>query len=256
MPLTRRTFLLTAGSAALAACSHAAHRVATRRPPVRVPRTTTTAPTGLDATTAPSSAPARFIRSGTGDARAVALTFHGSGDVGLATELLDAAHTAGVALTIFAVGRWLDENPDMARRVLDGGHELANHTYTHPSLGRLGATTVADEIVRCRDALTRHAGVPGRWFRPSGVDVATPLMLSEAGRAGYSTVVGYDVDPHDYEDPGASQIVARVRAGLRPGAIVSLHTGHSGTVTALPGILDAVAAARLQAVTVHQLLDR
>jgi len=81
-------------------------------------------------------------------------------------------------------------------------------------------------------------------------------MLSEAGRAGYPMVVGYDVDPHDYQDPGASQVVARVRAGLHPGAIVSLHTGHAGTVTALPGILDAVAAARLQAVTVHQLLDR
>lgn len=256
MTLSRRTFLLTAGSATLAACAHAAHRAATRRAPVRAPRATTTAPTVSDATTSVSGAPARFIRSGPADARAVALTFHGSGDTSLAAELLDAAHTAGVALTIFAVGRWLDENPDMARRILDGGHELANHTYTHPALGRVGATTVADEISRCRDALTRHAGVPGRWFRPSGVDVATPLMLSEAGRAGYPTVVGYDVDPHDYQDPGASQIVARVRAGLHPGAIVSLHTGHVGTVTAFPGILDAVAAARLQAVTVHQLLDR
>ena len=255
MTLSRRTFLLAAGSATLAACTHAARRVATRKP-VGAPRATTTAPTLSEATTAVSGAPARFIRSGPADAGAVALTFHGSGDLGLATELLDAAHTAGVPLTIFAVGQWLDENPDMARRVLGGGHELANHTYTHPALGRLGATTVADEITRCRDALTRHAGGPGRWFRPSGVEVATPLMLAEAGRAGYPTVVGYDVDPRDYQDPGAQQIVARVKAGLHSGAIVSLHTGHAGTVAAFPGILGAIAAARLKAVTVHQLLDR
>ena len=179
-----------------------------------------------------------------------------SGDLGLATQLLDAAHAAGVPLTIFAVGRWLDDNPQMARRILDGGHELANHTYTHPALGDVGATAVADEIVRCRDALTRHAGGPGRWFRPSGIEVPTPLMLTEAGRAGYPTVVGYDLDPRDYQDPGAQQIVARVRTGLHAGAIVSLHTGHAGTVTAFPGILDAIAAARLKAVTVHQLLER
>jgi peptidoglycan/xylan/chitin deacetylase (PgdA/CDA1 family) len=250
MTVSRRTFLIAAGSATLAACTHAAHRVATRRGPVPAAQATTTAPLVSAATTA------RFIRSGPAGAGAVALTFHGSGDLGLATQLLDAAHAAGVPLTIFAVGRWLDDNPQMARRILDGGHELANHTYTHPALGDVGATAVADEIARCRDALTRHAGGPGRWFRPSGIEVPTPLMLTEAGRAGYPTVVGYDLDPRDYQDPGAQQIVARVRTGLHAGAIVSLHTGHAGTVTAFPGILDAIAAARLKAVTVHQLLER
>jgi len=256
MTVSRRTFLLAAGSATLAACTHAAHRAATRRPPVRAPRATTTSPTAPETTTPPPGSAARFIRSGPTSANVVALTFHGSGDIALATELLDAARAGGAALTIFAVGRWLDENPDVARRVLDAGHELANHTYTHPALGGLGASRVADEIVRCRDALARHAGGPGRWFRPSGIEVPTQLMLTEAGRAGYPTVVGYDVDPRDYQDPGAPQIAARVRAGFHPGAIVSLHTGHAGTVAALPTILDAVAAAGLHTVTVHQLLDR
>ena len=140
MTVSRRTFLLAAGSATLAACTHAAHRAATRRPPVRAPRATTTSPTAPETTTPPPGSAARFIRSGPTSANVVALTFHGSGDIALATELLDAARAGGAALTIFAVGRWLDENPDMARRVLDAGHELANHTYTHPALGGLGAS--------------------------------------------------------------------------------------------------------------------
>jgi peptidoglycan/xylan/chitin deacetylase (PgdA/CDA1 family) len=99
---------------------------------------------------------------------------------------------------------------------------------------------VADEIVRCRDALTRHAGSPGAWFRPSGVEVPSALILAEAGRAGYRTVVGYDVDPLDYEDPPAAAIASRVAARLHPGAIVSLHTGHANTVTAFePMVADA-----------------
>jgi len=67
------------------------------------------------------------------------------------------------------------------------------------------------------------------------MDVASPLVLEQAAKAGYSTVVGYDIDPHDYQDPGALAIVERVRAGLHPGAIVSLHTAHEGTVTARSG---------------------
>jgi len=182
----------------------------------------------------------------------VALTFHGSGDPGLLHDLLAAAGRLRVPLTVFAVGSWLDEHPDIAGTILGGGHELANHTYTHPALGTVKAAAVADEIVRCRDALTRHTGSPGAWFRPSGVEVPSTLILTEAGRAGYRTVVGYDVDPLDYEDPPAETIADRVAAKLHPGAVVSLHTGHANTVTAFEPM---VAAARRQGLLPVRLGD-
>src|SRR4051812_2745635 len=61
----------------------------------------------------------------------VALTFHGQGDPALATALLKEAERAGARVTVLAVGSWLDEQPRMARRILDGGHELGNHTLRH-----------------------------------------------------------------------------------------------------------------------------
>jgi peptidoglycan/xylan/chitin deacetylase (PgdA/CDA1 family) len=184
----------------------------------------------------------------------VALTFHGSGDLGLTNALLDQAKSLKAPVTIFAVGTWLAANPSIGQRILGDGNELANHTFTHPDLGSLTGSAVASEIRRCADVLTQVQGNNGRWFRPSGLDRPTPLILQQAGLAGYAVSVGYDVDPLDYEDPGSASVISRVKAGLQPGSIVSLHTGHAGTVQAFEPIVAAVQARGLRPVTVTQLL--
>jgi hypothetical protein len=82
-------------------------------------------------------------------------------------------------------------------------------------------------------ALTPATGSGGRYVRPLGMTRPTPLVLAEAGAAGYRLVVAFDVDPRDDTDPGADAVTARVTAGLGPGSIVSLHTSHAGTIAAL-----------------------
>lgn len=194
------------------------------------------------------------ITHGPRTGEAVALTFHGAGEPKLATALLDEVQRAGARITVLAVGSWLEANPAMARRILDGGHELGNHTLTHPALRRLDATACYAEIAGCARVLQRLTGTPGRWFRPSGTPHATPLIATQAGRAGYRTSLSYDVDPRDYADPGASAVRDRTLAAVGPGSIVSLHLGHAGTVAALPGILAGLRTKGLQAVTVGALL--
>ena len=252
MGLSRRAFLGAASAAVVGACT-GSRRAA--RPPAP------TGGTGAAGGTGPApkggsapGGPAVFVDHGPADSKQVAFTFHGSGDPALLHELLAAAGRLGVPVTVFAVGSWLDQHPEVAGAIGGGGHELANHTYTHPALGQASASAVADEIVRCRDALTRHAGSPGVWFRPSGLAVPSALILAEAGRAGYRTVVGYDVDPLDYQDPPAATIVARVTAGLHPGAVVSLHTGHANTVTAFEPMVAAARRHQLVPVRLRDLL--
>ncbi len=80
------------------------------------------------------------------------------------------------------------------------------------------------------------------------------MVLEEAGKAGYQAVLGFDVDPLDYRDPGRDAVVSRTLATVKPGSIVSLHFGHQGTVDALPAILDGLADKRLQPVTLSTLL--
>lgn len=260
--LSRRALLYGGLAAAAAACTHAASR-----PPV-VGNGTGTAAAGSGGPTAaarsggptsrtPTSATPRlpvYIRSGDPRRRQVALTFHGAGDPRLAAALLTEAERTGAAVTVLAVGSWLEAQPALARRILGGGHELGNHTYTHPVLPRLGAAAAYAEITRCADVLRRLTGSPGRWFRPSGTPAPTRLIEAQARRAGYPSCLGYDLDPRDYTDPGAAAVAGRVLAQVRPGSIVSLHLGHEGTVRALPEILTGLHDRRLTAVTASTLL--
>ncbi|HEX9343399.1 MAG TPA: polysaccharide deacetylase family protein [Actinomycetota bacterium] len=200
--------------------------------------------------------PARALFNGPRSGTRVALTFHGSGDPALADQLLGVVEHAGAKVTVFAVGTWLQQNPQMAARILGAGHELDNHTLTHPVLGRLGATQVAQQIRGCQSVLRKLGAGPGggHYFRPSGMTTPTPLVLAQAGAAGYPLVVSFDVDPRDYTDPGATAVAERVAAGVRPGSIVSLHTGHAGTVTAMSDILATLHNRGLEPVPLRRLL--
>jgi peptidoglycan/xylan/chitin deacetylase (PgdA/CDA1 family) len=200
----------------------------------------------------------RFVARGPESSGAVALTFHTNGDVALAHQLLDLVDERNAQVTAFIVGNWLDQHPDWAKRLVDNGHELANHTYSHRTFARLPLPEMTDEIGRCRDALVRTSGSGGHFFRPSGTANGTdsPLdtVMAAAGAAGYETVLGYDVDPADYQDPGPAIVARRTIAQLHPGAVVSLHFGHLGTIRALPKILDALDQRGLRAATASDLL--
>ncbi|MBS2535037.1 polysaccharide deacetylase family protein [Catenulispora sp. NF23] len=185
----------------------------------------------------------------------VALTFHGDGDPQLAQSLLKEAEANDARLTVLAVGRWLGGNPEMARRVLDGGHELGNHTENHVDISSLSPTAAFAEIEACAARLRKLTGSPGIWFRPSQTQHANPMLVEQARRAGYRTVLSYDVDPLDYEDPSAAQITERLLAAVHPGAVVSMHLGHQHTVTALPAVLAGLKARGLAAVTTSELFS-
>ncbi|MFJ9842733.1 polysaccharide deacetylase family protein [Kitasatospora sp. NPDC101155] len=183
----------------------------------------------------------------------VALTFHGSGDPKLATALLEAAEQRGAKLTVMVVGSWLDQQPQMARRILDGGHELGNHTQNHLNISAMPPDQARAEIAQCADRLQKLTGSIGRWFRPSAAQYATQMVRDQAKAVGYEHVLSFDVDPRDYNDPTAAELQRRVLGAVRGGSVVALHMGHQCTIDALPAILDGLAKAGLKPVTASQL---
>lgn len=240
--ISRRT-LLAAGVAAVgAACAGGSSPSSARTHAARRPRT------------------ARFYDHGPTGHDRVALTFHTDGDLAIAASILDTLRRRDVTMTAFIVGQWLDANPSWATRIADEGHELANHTYTHPAFSTLPPEAMRSEIERCRDLLERLTGTHGRCFRPSGTADGTTDpgadVLEIAGETGYPVVLGFDVDPLDYENPGGAVITDRVLAGVGPGSIVSLHFGHPGTLEALDDIIDGIEARGLKPVTASKLLGR
>ena len=184
----------------------------------------------------------------------VALTFHGQGPVSMTDALLGEAERMGARVTVLAVGTWLGQYPQVAERILRGGHDLGNHTMHHLDIRAMDASGASAEIAGCAQRLRALTGSAGRWFRPSQTQYSTPLIEREARKAGYQTCVSYDVDSLDYTDPGPDAIVSTVLGSTRPGSIVSLHLGHPGTVTALPAILRGLASRGLRPVTLTGLL--
>jgi peptidoglycan/xylan/chitin deacetylase (PgdA/CDA1 family) len=253
----RRAFV-AGGLAAAAAATAAACSSGPSRPAAAARPSSTTATSPSTSAAPPPGGPAAFVAHGPRTRKEVALTFHLSGDRALVDRLLTSVADHGVPLTAFVVGKWLEANPDVADRLLQDGHELANHTYTHPTFHRLTPTQMAEEITRCRATLVRLGHTPGRFFRLSGTSNGTDLpiatALQAAGDAGYATVAGFDVDPADYADPGRALIVSRTAAAVQPGSIVSLHFGHQGTIDALPEILTLLQSRGLRAVTTSKLL--
>ncbi|GGZ77187.1 polysaccharide deacetylase family protein [Streptomyces echinoruber] len=261
--IDRRT-VLRAGAGLVAAGAPAAGCAAPgadpRTPSTSPPQPPLPSPSPSSSAAAPP-APRRFpgqpaqITHGPRDRPRVALTFHGQGDPALARALLAAAETHGARLTVLAVGSWLDAHPEMARRILDGGHDLGNHTQRHVAVNALPEIEARAEITGCARRLRRLTGSVGTWFRPSRAPTASPLVARLARAAGYPHVLSYDVDSLDHTAPGAAAVTHTVLGAIRNGSVVSLHCGYPDTVAALPGLLHALDRRGLRAVTTTELLS-
>lgn len=253
-----RRSALRAGAAAAAGALTAACGAGSRTAPTPA----TPAPLPAKPARAPAVAPAprRFagqpdeIGHGPRDRPRVALTFHGNGDPATARAVLAEAERAGVRVTVLAIGSWLDAHPDMARRILDGGHELGNHTQRHLAINTMPEAEAYAEITGCAERLKRLTGSIGTWFRPSQTRYATPLVRKLAQRAGYPHVLSYDVDSLDFTSPGAAAVIRTVTGTIRSGSVVSLHFGYADTVDAMPPLLEELARRNLRAVTTTELL--
>ncbi|MBW5486544.1 polysaccharide deacetylase family protein, partial [Streptomyces bambusae] len=194
------------------------------------------------------------IDHGPRDRPRVALTFHGNGDPATARAVLAEAERAGARVTVLAVGSWLDTHPDLARRILDGGHELGNHTQRHLDINAMAQEQAYAEITACAQVLKRLTGSIGTWFRHSQGQYASPLVQRLAQRAGYPHVLSYDVDSLDFTSPGAAAVTRNVAGTVRSGSVVSLHFGYADTVDAMPPLLEELARRKLRAVTTTELL--
>ncbi|MFI1931950.1 polysaccharide deacetylase family protein [Streptomyces sp. NPDC020330] len=281
-PMGRRN-ALGAGAGALAAalaagCARsdgaggAGGPAAVTRPPGTSSATTATGTPGPTATAAVTPSPASSraaapaprafpglpfrIAHGPRDRPRVALTFDGRGDPDLARAALARCEQAGAHVTVLAVGAWLADHPGLARRILDGGHEIGNHTEHHLDLASLDERAAYEEIAACARRLRRLTGSIGAWFRPSPTAYASPLLQRLAQRAGYPHVLGCDVESLDHAATRVATVTRKVAGELRNGSVVELSLGRPVTVDALPLLLAEIGRRGLRAVTATELLGR
>ena len=194
------------------------------------------------------------ISHGPRSGKKVALTFHGAGDPAIANSILDILSNTNTHVSVFAVGTFLKSNPEFAKKILDGGHDLGNHTMTHTQMKTISAKRVDAEILECANLLKKLTGTHGSFFRPSGTQYSTALIRRTAQKYGYKNCISYDVDSHDYQDPGKAAVISNINKGIKGGSIISLHFGHQNTVDALPSVIENIKTKGFTPVTLSELL--
>jgi peptidoglycan-N-acetylglucosamine deacetylase len=202
----------------------------------------------------------------------IALSFDDGPDQRFTPKILDILKEKKAPATFFVIGSSANDALGLIRREYAEGHELGNHTYTHPSWEQASRTQIDVELNLTERLLTSTLGVKTLLFRPPyGIDHQPETAdevanLPIAQSMGY-ILVGARIDPHDWGEPGgvppapASVIVQRVleQAHSNGGNIVLLHDGggdRAHTVEALPQIIDGLRAAGFKIVPVSELLGQ
>ena len=178
--------------------------------------------------------------------RIVALTFDDGPSPPYTDRLLDVLAKHDVKATFFLIGNRIEKHPETVRRVIAEGHQVGNHSYSHPLLGFLPPSYVQRQIERT-DELLRQVGVKGAIvFRAPVLTRFLPVawILAKGDRVHISC----DVWSWDWTTQNPDRITKTVLRKVKPGSIVVLHDGkaenahadRSGTIEATDRIITAL----------------
>ena len=201
---------------------------------------------------APGPKPATYTRVRV-DQPYIAMTFDDGPSAALTPRLLDILKQRNIKATFFLIGQNAAANPDIVRRILADGHEIGNHSWTHPQLSKLSDDGVTTEISKTQDAIKEASGFTPTILRPPYGAITARQREWIESRFGLSIIL-WSVDPFDWKRPGASVITQRILSQVRPGAIILSHDIHKQTIDAMPATLDALAAKGYKFVTVTELI--
>lgn len=184
----------------------------------------------------------------------IALTFDAGASAKPTPALLSMLAQKGVRSTFFLTGKWVDGNKDMTRQIAEAGHEIGNHTYSHPDLRKISDDSIRDELEKTEAAVQAVAGVSTKPYFRAPFGARDSRVLKVALDEGYRSVF-WTADSWDAFKKGikADEIEERVLERARDGAIVLMHCGSWPTVEALPKIIDELRARGYELVTVSEL---
>ena len=194
--------------------------------------------------------------------RVVTLTFDAGADRGNAAQILDTLAANGIHASFGMTGQWASSNTDLLQRIVAEGHDIINHTWSHPSLtgystqtGPLSDAERRDQIQRTEQFILAQTGFEVQpLFRPPYGD-EDGALLNLLPQLGYTVDVRWTIDTLGWNGLSAAAIRDRVRANVVPGAIIMMHVGAgSQDAAALPGVIADLRAAGYSFTTVRQAL--
>ena len=169
----------------------------------------------------------------------IALTFDDGPSALYTADILDYLKEEGVCATFFVVGAWVDKYPESVKQLHDAGHQIQNHSNTHPYMSTLSTTQMTNELDACNKKIEDVTGVCPTLFRPPYGDYSNSVI--ETVEAGKMYTIQWSIDSLDWKENATPEsICERVISKAHPGGIVLFHNDADHTPEALPTILKCL----------------
>jgi peptidoglycan/xylan/chitin deacetylase (PgdA/CDA1 family) len=207
-----------------------------------------------------SKYPDLFIASGKKDNKIVALTFDDGPDDVYTPAILDVLSAKGVRATFFIIGKRAEGYSDVMKRISNESHLLANHSWSHPNIMKLPLDKIKEEVLKTEETLKSYYKDPNRQklFR-SPYGSIDPQRVEYIGNLGYK-IISWNVDSLDWKGLSAEEVKTNVLENVTNNSIILQHSAGSkeedlsGSVEALPEIIDALKKDGFKFVTIDELL--
>ena len=198
----------------------------------------------------PAPAPAAPTPAPTTGNKVIALTFD-DGPGPYTAHLLDILDQYGAKATFFLIGSKVSGQASVVRSIQARGHQLGNHSWSHPELPKLSVDQIAGEIDRTNEAIRQATGVKPSILRPP-YGAVNGAVLEQLRLRNMSSIL-WSVDTRDWADRNSQIVCSRAVAGARPGAVILMHDIHQTSVNAVPCILSSLKQQGYSFVTIQRL---
>ncbi|WP_407385833.1 polysaccharide deacetylase family protein [Ruminococcus sp.] len=183
----------------------------------------------------PREIPIYYVDTGE---KVCALSFDAAWGNEQTNTLLDILDRYGVKSTFFLVKQWVDKYPDDVKEIAARGHDVGNHSATHPHMASLSAEQQQQEVTSCNEAVEALTGACPTLFRAPYGEYDDKLVRGLKERGMYC--VQWNIDSLDWKNPSPDEMVSRIQSKLCPGSVILMHNGAENTPQALPRIIEMI----------------
>jgi len=188
--------------------------------------------------------------------KVIAFTFDDGPNPIYTPQILDIFQQYDSKATFYMIGSQMEQHPELVKEVYKQGHEIGNHTYTHPQLSELNEHDCMHEIIQTENLILDTVGTKPQTFRPPYFDHNEKVEHLICG-LGYTMIGAVNGETLDWEQPGIQHIIDKTRETVGPGSILLFHDGfgdRSQSIEAVRILVSELISEGYRLVTVSELL--
>ncbi|WP_071459490.1 polysaccharide deacetylase family protein [Bacillus massilinigeriensis] len=168
------------------------------------------------------------------------------------SEMLATLKKHRMKASFFMEGRWVKNNPKLAKMIAEEGHEIGNHSFSHPKMEKLSGAEANEEISKTNAIIETTTGVQVKWFSPPSGGYRDETVKIAAAN-GLGTIM-WSVDTIDWQKPTSDTLIRRVTTKVHNGAIILMHPTKS-TADSLDRLIEELNKRELHVGTISELLS-